>query len=152
MVLVCVGVHYEVLSITSQSIRHAPIPHRIRVAAALLAAIVAHMIEVAIFAAAWGALIGAGIASLSTLDPDLIDLLYFSMTTYSSLGYGDIVPTGDSRLLAGVEAVTGLVLIAWTASFTYFEMHEFWDDGDGRRNFDRVDAPTKGSRRRAAKE
>ncbi len=138
MVLVCVGTHYEVLSVTSQAIRLAPIPHRIRVAVAVLAAIFAHMVEIAIFAVAWGALIGVGVARISTPNPDFVDLMYFSMSTYSSLGYGDVVPLGDSRLLAGVEAVTGLVLIAWTASFTYFEMHEFWDAGTERDQSDRL--------------
>ena len=56
------------------------------------------------------------------------DILYFSLTTYTSLGYGDIVPLGPSRLLAGVEALVGLVLIAWTASFTYFEMRRYWPE------------------------
>ncbi len=35
---------------------------------------------------------------------------------------------GDIRLLAGVEALTGLVLIAWTASFAFLQMQRFWTD------------------------
>ena len=55
-----------------------------------------------------------------------MDVLYFSFSTYTSLGYGDIVALGDSRLLAGIESLIGLLLIAWTASFTYLEMREHW--------------------------
>jgi hypothetical protein len=30
------------------------------------------------------------------------------------------------RLIAGVEALTGLLMIAWSASFTYVAMEKFW--------------------------
>ncbi len=35
---------------------------------------------------------------------------------YTSLGFGDIVPLSNGRLLVVVETLTGLVLIAWTAT------------------------------------
>jgi hypothetical protein len=46
---------------------------------------------------------------------------------YTSLGIGDIVPVGNLRFLAGLETLTGLVLITWTASFMYIEMQRFWE-------------------------
>ena len=52
--------------------------------------------------------------------------LYFSAETYTSLGLGDISPVGDIRLLAGLESLNGLVMISWTASFTYLEMRKYW--------------------------
>ena len=52
--------------------------------------------------------------------------MYFSIVNYTSLGYGDLVPVGSLRILCGVEALTGLVLIDWTASFTYVEMQRYW--------------------------
>ena len=30
------------------------------------------------------------------------------------------------RILAGMEALTGLLMISWTASFTYLEMGRHW--------------------------
>jgi hypothetical protein len=30
------------------------------------------------------------------------------------------------RLIAGVESLDGLVLIGWSASFTYLAMEEYW--------------------------
>ena len=53
-------------------------------------------------------------------------VLYFSLVTYTSLGYGDIAPLGPARLLAGIESLIGLGLIAWSASFTYLEMQRHW--------------------------
>ena len=45
------------------------------------------------------------------------DLLYFSLITLSTIGYGDIVPlTGESRILAALEGVTGVLYIAITVA------------------------------------
>jgi hypothetical protein len=57
-----------------------------------------------------------------------VDAVYFSGAVYTSLGFGDIVPTGPGRMLAVSESVVGLVLIAWTASFTYFLMQKYWEE------------------------
>ncbi|MFL6662236.1 MAG: potassium channel family protein, partial [Rhizobacter sp.] len=54
--------------------------------------------------------------------------LYFSAETYTSLGFGDITPVGPIRLLAGVEALNGLLLIGWSASFAYIAMERYWSN------------------------
>lgn len=56
----------------------------------------------------------------------LFDAIYLSATTYSTLGFGDLAPVGAIRLLAGLESLTGLLLITWSASFTYLEMSRLW--------------------------
>jgi len=45
---------------------------------------------------------------------------------YFSYTLGDIEPLGNIRFLAGIESLTGLVLITWTASFLYYEMQRYW--------------------------
>lgn len=60
-------------------------------------------------------------------DNSFTSALYFSATTYSSLGFGDIVPLGGMRLLAGIQVLNGLVLIGWSVSFTYLAMEKFWN-------------------------
>jgi hypothetical protein len=54
------------------------------------------------------------------------DCLYFSAATYSSLGFGDFVPTGHLRMLVGAEVLNGLLVIGWTISFTFLTMEKFW--------------------------
>jgi hypothetical protein len=132
LVLLAVGVHYEALSRTSNGIRRLRLAHRIRVAIAVLAALTAHFVEIILFAVGWMILLAEGAVELSIDEPTFVEILYFSASTYTSLGYGDIVPLGDSGLLAGSQALTGLVLIAWTASFTYFEMLRVWGSDSGR--------------------
>ena len=48
---------------------------------------------------------------------DFETALYFSTETFSSLGYGDIVLSSKWRLFGAIEAVNGLILIAWSAAF-----------------------------------
>jgi hypothetical protein len=59
------------------------------------------------------------------------DYFYYSAITYTSLGFGDVAPQGSLRLLAAVEAITGLVLIAWTASFAFLAMQNLWEKHNG---------------------
>jgi hypothetical protein len=56
----------------------------------------------------------------------LLDAVYASATTYSTLGYGDLVPRGALRFLFGTEALVGFLMITWSASFAYLEMQRFW--------------------------
>jgi len=130
LTLLSIGVHYEALRQASFRLMTVRIAPRLRVAIAVIVALVAHLLEVLVFAIGWSILLRTGVGSLSGGVTDPEDLLYFSLITYTSLGYGDIVPLGPVRLLAGIESLVGLVLIAWTASFTYLEMRRYWSDQD----------------------
>ena len=48
--------------------------------------------------------------------PDLMTSIYFSLVTYSTVGYGDVVLHSEWRLLAGVEALTGVLMISWSTA------------------------------------
>ncbi|MBU2583449.1 MAG: potassium channel family protein [Alphaproteobacteria bacterium] len=54
------------------------------------------------------------------------DYLYISVVTYASVGYGDIRPTGFVRTICGFEALTGIMMMAWSASYTVFRLQNFW--------------------------
>lgn len=60
------------------------------------------------------------------------DCLYFSAATYTSLGLGDLVPTGHLRMVVGAEVLNGLVVIGWTISFTFLTMEKFWSSHPNR--------------------
>ncbi len=57
---------------------------------------------------------------------DIRDYAYFSAITYTTVGYGDITPTEELRILAGLESLTGLMMIAWSAAFTVFRLERRW--------------------------
>jgi hypothetical protein len=130
LVAVSVGVHYEALQLAYRLVAMGHLPHRLRIVVGILTAFAAHSAEAMLFAVGWTWLIQQGVAGLSIANPDFTDVVYFSFSTYTSLGYGDIVPVGNGRVLAGIESLLGLVLIAWTASYTYLEMQENWNKPD----------------------
>ena len=43
--------------------------------------------------------------------------LYFSTVSFSTLGFGDLTLGVNWRVLGAIEAVNGLVLIAWSTAF-----------------------------------
>ena len=47
-----------------------------------------------------------------------------------ALDIGDIYPLGQLRVIIGFETLTGLLMVSWTASFTYFEMSRYWNERD----------------------
>jgi hypothetical protein len=123
--------HYEFLHRITQLLPRLKIRHRFRIVMGVFVALTAHAAEVWVFAIAyyfmhhtegWGQLEG-------NFDGSLLSCAYFSFTTFTTLGTGDIEPHGDLRFLVGLEALSGFVLITWTASFLFLEMTRYWDDG-----------------------
>lgn len=49
--------------------------------------------------------------------PDFATALYFSTVTFSTIGYGDIVPTPSWRMLAALEGINGFLLIGWSTAY-----------------------------------
>jgi hypothetical protein len=88
----------------------------------------AHVIEIWIFALGFYGLIHSHqFGHLEgPIEQSLLDCAYFSFTCYTTLGFGDIHPIGNIRFLSGLEALTGVVLIAWTSSFMFLEMQKLW--------------------------
>jgi hypothetical protein len=127
LVVACVLIHYEVLRFTSTLLGRLTMPPRPRILIVMIAVFLAHALEVGMYAAAYLLAVHLGIGSLGgTLEHHFNDYLYFSTQTYSSLGFGDIYPFGGLRIMAGIETITGLVMIGWSASFTYLTMEKFW--------------------------
>ena len=125
--LIAVRLHYELLLLTSKLILALSGPLRAGVALAVVMALLAHVVEVIVFGVGWFLLIRAGLVEIALSAPTMIDAIYFSGSVYTSLGFGDIVPVSSSgKFLAVLESVTGLVLIAWTASFTFYQMQRHW--------------------------
>jgi hypothetical protein len=130
LVACAVLIHYEVLNFLSMLIPRLNFIHRLRVLFGLFGALFAHIMEIWLFAFAYYFMIRSGYFGTlkGAFDNSLMDCSYFSFTTYTSIGFGDIEPMGDIRFLAGLEALTGLVLIAWTSSFMFLEMQKLWRD------------------------
>ena len=122
--------HYECLKLLNDFLPRASIiENRAKVLAALGGAMISHLLQITLFAAAYHLL--RDTFGLGSFGGPFIDafssFFYYSIETYTSLGIGDIYPTGSLRMVTGIEALTGLLMISWTASFTYLEMRRYWE-------------------------
>ena len=128
IVLVAVLIYAKSLYFLTSFVPGLPGGSRLKVIVSVFVVILAHVLEVFIFAASYYFFIVDGnFGSLQgSFDGSFLDSVYFSFITYTSLGIGDIIPYGNLRFLVGLEALSGLVLITWSASFLYIEMQKFW--------------------------
>lgn len=125
---ITVLIHYEALYRLTKWLPITNVKHRFRIIIAVGGALLAHILEVWVFAFAYYVLVVMfEIGSFGgSFEGTLLDCFYFSFTTYTTLGFGDIQPFNEIRYLTGLESLTGLVLITWTASFIYLEMEKYW--------------------------
>jgi hypothetical protein len=121
-------IHYEVLSTLNASLPTLKLPSRAKLLVVIFATFVAHAIEIAVYGIALFLLVTTGVGGgLRGSDASsLMDCIYFSAETYTSLGFGDVTPFGALRLLVGAEALNGLLLIGWSASYAFIAMERYW--------------------------
>ncbi len=55
------------------------------------------------------------------------EALYFSMVTFTTLGYGDITLADSWRLLAAFEAANGCIIFGWTTAIVVAVIHSFFN-------------------------
>lgn len=125
-----VVIHFQFLFYLTKYFKNAKDNIRqLHIVLGVLGALTAHAVEIWLFALVyyflglsgeWGYLEG-------NFNGGLLDCAYYSFTVFTTLGFGDIHPVGEIRYLTGIESLTGLLLIAWSASFLYFEMQRYWE-------------------------
>lgn len=120
--------HFTVLRWLSGGMARISMTAGLRILVIVLGTLVAHLVEVGLYTGAYalgdsalglGALSGRAVAGP-------LDYFYFSIVSYTSLGLGDVFPSGHLRFITGVEALKGLLLIAWSGSFIYIAMGYLW--------------------------
>lgn len=70
----------------------------------------AHTLEVIVWALTYW-IVGAA--------PPDTDLAYFAFVNYATLGYGDITPLPEWRLLGPVTALNGALLVGWSTAVMF---------------------------------
>ena len=133
VVVLAVMLHYEGLRFLSDRLLIAgDHQRRRRIILLILALLALHIVEVWIFGVAYyvllqfdgfGSLIGETYGSF-------FDCIYYSAAVYTTVGFGDIYPVGPIRAMTGTEAITGLTMITWSASYTFVEMLKTWSKDD----------------------
>jgi Ion channel len=127
--------HFEVLRFLAGYVGKRARASHGAVISLLLGVVTAHVAEIALYALAY--IFGAGSLHLGALKGDLtvtgLDYFYFAAETYSTLGYGDVVPTAQLRLIASIEPLNGLMLLAWSGSFLFILIQEVTSKVNERR-------------------
>jgi len=127
----CVVLHFTVIRLIVRVLVAERLSPKVAINGTVLALLLTHLVEIVLFAvchelmlAAWG----PGIGDLTgDYNGTLTDKVYFSTAVYTTVGFGDITPHGPIRLFVGVEALAGLVLITWSASFTFLVMQRVFE-------------------------
>jgi hypothetical protein len=70
--------------------------------------LVLHLLEMGIWAATFRAV---GVM------PDFESALYYSLESYTTVGYGDVVPQAPWRLIGPIEAAVGILMFGWSTGF-----------------------------------
>ena len=128
VVIVVVMIHYECLLRLNDWLPRLKLSNRFRIVVGVFGALIAHATEVWCFALVYYLMVSSGKWGnlVGNFDGSFLDCVYFSFTTYTTIGFGDISPSGDLKYLTGLQGLTGLVLISWTASFLFLEMQKYW--------------------------
>ena len=131
--ILCVLIHYEAMSRGMRVLPKMGIPRRMRICGLILGLLLAHVVEVWLFAIIYWLLDPYEQLGQITgpFDEGALDFVYFSVVTFSTLGFGDYVANGPITILVGTEALVGLAFIAWTASIAFMEMQRDWDGLNG---------------------
>lgn len=77
-----------------------------------------HLIQASIWALLY--LLLPGITEFQSFEK----AIYFSLVTFTTLGYGEITIDSVNRILAGFEAINGIILIGWSTAFMFFVYQE----------------------------
>jgi hypothetical protein len=72
-----------------------------------------HLIQAGTWALVY--LLLPGVTEFETFEKSL----YFSLVTFTTLGYGEITIASSNRILAGLEAINGITLIGWSTAFMF---------------------------------
>lgn len=124
-----IGLHYEVLRACIRYLPSVSHRRRRRVVILILVILATHGVEIWIFAIGYYVLLQLDMFGAITGSVPIVTVLdhaYFSGMVYTTVGFGDLVPHGPIRFMAGMEALSGLVMITWSASFTFLEMQRDW--------------------------
>lgn len=96
----------------------------------VVVAIALHALQISIWAIAYLMLVPTG--ELQTME----QALYFSFVTFTTLGYGDITLSEGWRILSGIEALNGILLVGWTTALLFAVVQRTWQAMFARRQTD----------------
>lgn len=122
VVIHAVGTVYFVIpaaGVWRQSPNSQDLPHPVWTLTRLVSLLlVLHLVEMTVWAAAF---------TVGNVLPDFETSLYFSVKSYTTVGYGDVLPPKSWRLLGPIEAAVGVLMLGWSTSIIVAAMQRIYN-------------------------
>lgn len=117
-------IHYSVMMLVLSRVSKSRLRPIARMITGFYAAGAAHLFEAGLYAIGFAIGRRLGIGNVQSTDGpvEMMQLFYFSLVNYTSLGLGDIHPTDHLRFMAGLESLNGFLLISCSAAFIFMLM------------------------------
>lgn len=114
----CVAVHALAMTLVVRGAQNASTRHvarpMLRLAGIMIATVlllkIAHLTEIVIWTFSYWIVDAAPVGA---------DLLYFAFVNYTTLGYGDVLPVSEWRLLGPATAMNGILLFGWSTAVIF---------------------------------
>ena len=106
--LLCLGILVRVLRFREHLFRRLRIMPQMLLFAGVLGIVIVHALEIWLYA-----LLYVQLQAVSQLE----QALYFSIVTYSTLGYGDVLLPHEWRILGATEGPVGVIMLGWSTAF-----------------------------------
>ncbi|GGX56262.1 ion channel [Saccharospirillum salsuginis] len=128
LVIFSVLLHYESFFVLSRHLDRTRRSQRYRILVLFFSLLVIHVIQIWLFGSfAWWLSHFPQAGNLTGPYPlGMLDYIYMSAITYTTLGYGDLIPVGPIRFVYGTEGLVGFGLITWSATMTFLEVQKHW--------------------------
>ena len=99
---------------------HAPKESLPTLAGTAIVLVALHAIQIGIWAITYKVLVPEGEL------PSFEAAAYFSFVTFTTLGYGDITLSEGWRLLSGIQALNGILLVGWSTAVLFAVVQRIW--------------------------
>lgn len=123
-------VHYEAIRLLNRWAHSTGRRHRLMLATVSACLVGVHLFEIGLYAATFA--LAAGPLGLGVVEGShpmtAQDYFHYAAEAYSSLGSADMTATGDTRLIASVSPLNGILLLAWSGAFLF----SLFDEGRER--------------------
>ena len=134
LISVCVVIHtIGLVALTKWLIKHRLTAERdfgigrysMQLISVFIIIVLLHLIEILVWASYY---------DLASLFGDLETSWYFSLGSYTTIGYGDVVLPAKWRTLGGLEGITGVLLCGLSTAFLFAVVNEMFASRNRRRS------------------
>lgn len=114
-------IHYEAIRLLNRYAHRRLHRHRMVLGAVCMALVCVHLTEIGLYALVFGLATGPlGLGPIESAGGmGAADYFHFAAEAYASLGSVDMTATGDTRLIAAISPLNGILLLAWSGSFLF---------------------------------